>query len=136
MSSNEDEELVQGAKMEEAATVNDPTANTTTTTVKTYKERAMENGMSYTVTDVPPLGTSMLLGLQHYLTMLGATVLIPLIVCPAMGANGRQTAQVISSIFFVSGINTVGEVHVDLHPRNAWAKENTDEENALTIALL
>lgn len=73
----------------------------------TYREKAMKNGMSYTVTDVPPLGTSLVLGLQHYLTMLGATVLIPLIVCPAMGANGQQTAQVISSIFFVSGINTV-----------------------------
>mmetsp|Transcript_28787 Transcript_28787/g.69724 ORF Transcript_28787/g.69724 Transcript_28787/m.69724 type:complete len:579 (-) Transcript_28787:148-1884(-) len=85
----------------------------TTTTVekkkkKTYKERAkQDNGMSYTVTDVPPFGTSMVLGLQHYLTMLGATVLIPLIVCPAMGANSQQTAQVISSIFFVSGINTL-----------------------------
>mmetsp|Transcript_21634 Transcript_21634/g.34805 ORF Transcript_21634/g.34805 Transcript_21634/m.34805 type:complete len:556 (+) Transcript_21634:3-1670(+) len=55
----------------------------------------------------PPLGTSLLLGLQHYLTMLGATVLIPLIVCPAMGADGVQTAKVISSIFFVSGINTL-----------------------------
>jgi hypothetical protein len=77
---------------------------------KTYKEKAKENGMNYTVTDVPPLGTSLLLGLQHYLTMLGATVLIPLIVCPQMGANGQQTAQVISSIFFVSGINTVSAV--------------------------
>ena len=74
----------------------------------TYKQRAkQQNGMNYTVTDVPPFGTSMLLGLQHYLTMLGATVLIPLIVCPAMGATSNQTAQVISSIFFVSGINTV-----------------------------
>ena len=77
------------------------------TTKKTYRQRAKENGMSYTVTDVPPLGTSLLLGLQHYLTMLGATVLIPLIVCPAMGASGSETARVISSIFFVSGINTV-----------------------------
>lgn len=74
---------------------------------KTYKQRAKDNGMNYTVTDIPSLGTSLLLGLQHYLTMLGATVLIPLIVCPAMGANGQQTSQVISSIFFVSGINTL-----------------------------
>jgi hypothetical protein len=73
----------------------------------TYKQIAKLNGINYTVTDVPPLGTSMLLGLQHYLTMLGATVLIPLILCPAMGANGLQTAEVISSIFFISGINTV-----------------------------
>ena len=73
----------------------------------TYKQIAMNNGMLFTVTDVPPLVTSMILGLQHYLTMLGATVLIPLLLCPAMGANGLQTAEVISSIFFVSGINTV-----------------------------
>ena len=33
-------------------------------------------------------------------------VLIPLILCPAMGATGQQTAEVISSIFFVSGFNT------------------------------
>ena len=72
-----------------------------------HKELAKNNGILYTVTDVPPLGTCVLLGLQHYLTMLGATVLIPLILCPAMGASGLQTAQVISSIFFVSGINTV-----------------------------
>ncbi len=76
----------------------------------TYKQIAKKNGINYTVTEVPPLFTSMLLGLQHYLTMLGATVLIPLLVCPAMGANGLQTAEVISSIFFISGINTVSEL--------------------------
>ena len=77
-------------------------------TMMTYKEAAKKNGMNFTVTEVPPLGTSLMLGAQHYLTMLGATVLIPLILCPAMGANGQQTAEVISSIFFVSGISTVG----------------------------
>lgn len=71
-----------------------------------YKEKALAAGRNFTVTDVPPLGTSILLGTQHYLTMLGATVLIPLILCPPMGATGGQTAEVISSIFFVSGINT------------------------------
>eukprot|EP00934_Nitzschia_sp_Nitz4_P000891 Nitzschia sp. Nitz4//scaffold29_size155292//44476//46586//NITZ4_002647-RA/size155292-augustus-gene-0.202-mRNA-1//1//CDS//3329546415//891//frame0 len=73
----------------------------------TYKEVAKKNGMLYTITEIPPLGTSMLLGLQHYLTMIGATVLIPLIICPAMGASGLQTARVISSIMFVNGINTL-----------------------------
>ena len=73
----------------------------------TYKQQAKDNGITYTVTEVPPPFTSLLLGLQHYLTMLGATVLIPLILTPEMGANGLQTAEVISSIFFVSGINTV-----------------------------
>lgn len=81
------------------------TRHTSSTT--TYKACAKARGIKYTVTDVPPLGLSMLLGVQHYLTMLGATVLIPLILCPAMGATGAQTAQVISSIFFVNGINTM-----------------------------
>ena len=31
---------------------------------------------------------------------------MPLILCPAMGADGEQTAKTISSIFFVSGFNT------------------------------
>mmetsp|Transcript_7728 Transcript_7728/g.14689 ORF Transcript_7728/g.14689 Transcript_7728/m.14689 type:complete len:119 (+) Transcript_7728:261-617(+) len=76
-------------------------------TKMTYKEKALANGIKYTVTDVPPLPQAIMLGVQHYLTMLGATVLIPLLLCPAMGADGDQTAQVISSIFFVSGISTL-----------------------------
>ena len=85
----------------------------------TYRERAKANGIHYTVTDVPPLGLSMILGLQHYLTMLGATVLIPLLLCPAMGASGQQTADVISSIFFVSGINTLIQTSIgDRYVRN------------------
>ena len=82
-------------------------AATTDATKMTYREKALANGVKYTVTDVPPLPTAIMLGVQHYLTMLGATVLIPLLLCPAMGANGSQTAEVISSIFFVSGINTL-----------------------------
>lgn len=77
------------------------------TTKLTYAQQAKLEGTRYTVTDVPPLWISLLLGMQHYLTMLGATVLIPIIVCGAAGANGVQTAQVISTCFFVSGINTL-----------------------------
>lgn len=74
---------------------------------KTYEQLAKENGMKYTVTDVPPLPTALLLGVQHYLTMLGATVLIPLIIAGPMGADLNETAQLISTIFFISGINTL-----------------------------
>jgi nucleobase transporter 1/2 len=97
--SSEEEDLKKEATTDEEDTV--------ATKTLTYKEQAKARGMNYTVTDVPPLGTAMLLGTQHYLTMLGATVLVPLIICPAMGADGNQTAEVISSIFFVSGINTL-----------------------------
>ena len=78
----------------------------------TYRAKALANGIKYTVTDVPPLPQSIMLGIQHYLTMLGATVLIPLLLCPEMGANGSQTAEVISSIFFVSGINTLVQTSI------------------------
>lgn len=83
-----------------------------------YREKAMANGIKYTVTDVPPLPQAIMLGVQHYLTMLGATVLIPLLLCPQMGANGSQTAEVISSIFFVSGINTL--VQTSIGDRCVW----------------
>jgi nucleobase transporter 1/2 len=74
---------------------------------RTYAQKAKDSGMLYTVTDVPPIVLSIFLGIQHYLTMLGATVLIPLLITPAMGASIEQTAQVISTIFFVSGVNTL-----------------------------
>jgi hypothetical protein len=41
-----------------------------TTPYLTYEERAKQNGMRYTVCDVPPLGLTIFLGVQHYLTML------------------------------------------------------------------
>lgn len=63
--------------------------------------------MRYTVTDVPPLGLTVLLGFQHYLTMLGSTILIPLLLVPAMGGNGEDLTNVICTIFFVSGLNTL-----------------------------
>ncbi len=80
---------------------NDPPPN------MTYAEAAKANGLRYTVCDVPPVPLSIFLGIQHYLTMLGATYLIPTLICPAMGANVEQTGRVISTIFFVSGLNTL-----------------------------
>ena len=73
----------------------------------TYADAAKANGLRYAVADVPPVPLSILLGIQHYLTMLGATFLIPTLICPAMGANVEQTGRVISTIFFVSGLNTL-----------------------------
>ena len=44
---------------------------------------------------------------QHYLTMLGATVFIPIVLVPAMGGSGVDGANTICCIFFVSGLNTL-----------------------------
>jgi nucleobase transporter 1/2 len=60
----------------------------------------------YTIEDKPPLGESIFLGIQHYLTMFGATVLIPLLLAGAMKMPPGDTALLISTIFLVSGITT------------------------------
>jgi uracil-xanthine permease len=60
----------------------------------------------YTVEDRPPLGESIFLGIQHYLTMFGATVLIPILLAGAMKMPPGDTALLISTIFLVSGITT------------------------------
>jgi nucleobase transporter 1/2 len=62
---------------------------------------------------VYPLGSkpkwplAILLGIQQYLTMFGATVLIPFIVGGAMKLPPDQLALMISTIFFTSGICTL-----------------------------
>ena len=60
----------------------------------------------YTIEDKPPLGESIFLGIQHYLTMFGATVLIPLLLAGAMKMPPGDTALLISTIFLCSGITT------------------------------
>lgn len=60
----------------------------------------------YTIEDKPPTAESIFLGIQHYLTMFGATVLIPLILAGAMKMPPEDTALLISTIFLVSGITT------------------------------
>jgi len=55
----------------------------------------------------PKMGLAILLGIQHYLTMFGATVLIPFIVGGAMQLPQEELALLISTMFFVSGITTL-----------------------------
>ena len=78
----------------------------------------MEKPMSEEQTDskhwiVYPIGSkpkwplAVLLGIQQYLTMFGATVLIPFIIGGAMKFPPEQLALMISTIFFASGICTL-----------------------------
>eukprot|EP00884_Botryococcus_braunii_P002860 jgi/Botrbrau1/12575/Bobra.0169s0108.1 len=64
-------------------------------------------GMLYTILDTPPWYECALLGFQHYLTMLGSTVLVPFLLVPAMGGTPEDLAQVIQTTFFISGICTL-----------------------------
>ena len=95
------------SSFEGEALTNEQGAENQNKTKMTCEEQAKASGMHYTVCDVPPLPTSVLLGAQHYLTMLGASVLVPLIITPEMGATREQTAEVIATCFLVAGINTL-----------------------------
>ncbi|MFT7581303.1 MAG: xanthine/uracil permease, partial [Myxococcota bacterium] len=63
----------------------------------------------YGIDDVPPPIESIALGLQHYLTMFGSTVAIPLLMAKGLGIdqNPVQLAMLIATMFFVSGITTL-----------------------------
>ncbi|MBU2512663.1 purine/pyrimidine permease [bacterium] len=61
----------------------------------------------YPIGSKPEWPTAVLLGIQQYLTMFGATVLIPFIIGGAMGLPPEQLALLISTIFFTSGLCTL-----------------------------
>jgi nucleobase transporter 1/2 len=69
-----------------------------------------ESGLIYGIDDNPPLGETLALGFQHYLTMFGSTVAIPLLLAPKLGMNGEETGWLIATMFFVSGITTMLQV--------------------------
>lgn len=63
--------------------------------------------LNYGLDDVPkPFGRALGLGLQHVLTMFGATVLVPLLLGPAMEMGPGQIAILVSSVFICSGVAT------------------------------
>ncbi|OAY81139.1 Nucleobase-ascorbate transporter LPE1, partial [Ananas comosus] len=68
-------------------------------------------GIDYCLTSPPPWAEAMLLGFQHYLVMLGTTVIIPTILVPLMGGRHEEKARVIQTLLFVAGINTLLQVH-------------------------
>ncbi|KAH7515768.1 hypothetical protein FEM48_Zijuj10G0061200 [Ziziphus jujuba var. spinosa] len=63
--------------------------------------------VSYCITSPPPWPEAILLGFQHYLVMLGTTVLIPTSLVPQMGGGNEEKAKMIQTILFVAGINTL-----------------------------
>lgn len=69
----------------------------------------MKKNLIYGIDDIPPLAEVLPLGFQHYLTMFGSTVAIPLILKDALGIGDDKVAlaMLISTMFFVSGITTL-----------------------------
>jgi len=62
----------------------------------------------YDIDDIPPPGETAVLGFQHYLTMFGSTVAIPLLLGAKLGITDKlELAILIGTMFFVSGIATL-----------------------------
>lgn len=67
----------------------------------------------YGLDDVPkPLPRAVGLGLQHVLTMFGATVAVPLLLGPAMGMDRGELAILVSSVMVASGVATFLQVTI------------------------
>ncbi|XP_010273034.1 PREDICTED: nucleobase-ascorbate transporter 7-like isoform X2 [Nelumbo nucifera] len=64
-------------------------------------------GIDYCITSPPHWPEAIVLGFQHYLVVLGTTVLIPSIIVPQMGGGNEEKAKVIQSLLFVAGLNTL-----------------------------
>ncbi len=69
----------------------------------------MSQKLIYSIDDRPPLRDALPLGFQHYLTMFGSTVAIPLLLSERLGLEEDPGALglLIGTMFFVSGITTL-----------------------------
>ena len=72
-------------------------------------EPVAAEGIEYGIDERPPPGESVVLGVQHYLTMVGANIAVPLILADAMGMPGDVTAQFVGTFFVVSGLATLAQ---------------------------
>ncbi|NUM35158.1 MAG: purine/pyrimidine permease [Candidatus Brocadiae bacterium] len=67
--------------------------------------------MNYRLEDKPPLGLAILLGLQHVLTLFGATTLVPLLLGGQIfGDNPKEIATFIGNIYLGMGITTLLQI--------------------------
>jgi solute carrier family 23 (nucleobase transporter), member 1 len=67
--------------------------------------------LNYGLNDVPkPFPKAMGLGLQHVLTMFGATIAVPFILSPYLDFDSGQLAILISSVFIASAVATALQV--------------------------
>ncbi|KAL6012612.1 hypothetical protein ACLOJK_003101 [Asimina triloba] len=64
-------------------------------------------GMKYGLKENPAFPLVICYGIQHYLSLAGSLVFIPLVIVPAMGGTDENTATVISTMLLVSGLTTI-----------------------------
>lgn len=68
--------------------------------------------VQYGIEDKPPLKKSLLLGVQHYLTMVGANIAVPLLLAEALGMPEAIVPRFVGTFFVVSGIATLAQTTV------------------------
>ncbi|KAF3332086.1 nucleobase-ascorbate transporter 12-like protein [Carex littledalei] len=73
------------------------------------------HAVKYQLRDTPGLFPIIYYGLQHYLSILGSLILIPLVIVPAMGGSYEDRAAVVSTVLLVSGVTTL--LHTSLGTR-------------------
>ena len=66
----------------------------------------------YPLDSKPPLSRALVLGLQHVLTMFGATVSVPLLFNEPLQMSGGELAILISSVMICSGVATLMQVTI------------------------
>ncbi len=63
---------------------------------------------TFALGDRPPLAQSLIVGVQHLLAVFGGIVTAPLLIALGMQLSAAQTAYLISSALFVSGLAKAG----------------------------
>lgn len=71
--------------------------------------KTLKGDLQFSIEETPPWYMSIILGFQHYLTMFGATIAVPLILSAQLCMSDDPVAvgSLINTIFFVSGIATL-----------------------------
>ncbi|XP_043709012.1 nucleobase-ascorbate transporter 3-like [Telopea speciosissima] len=63
--------------------------------------------LHYCIHSNPSWPEAVLLAFQHYIVMLGTTVMISSLIVPQMGGDNKDKARVIQTLLFMGGINTL-----------------------------
>ncbi|XP_066315416.1 nucleobase-ascorbate transporter 12-like isoform X2 [Miscanthus floridulus] len=63
--------------------------------------------VKYELRDTPGMLPLVAYGFQHYISMVGSIILIPLVMVPAMGGSADDMAAVVSTVLLVTGMTTL-----------------------------
>ncbi|KAF3794134.1 Nucleobase-ascorbate transporter 1 [Nymphaea thermarum] len=63
--------------------------------------------LAFCIDSNPPWDHVIILAFQHYIVMLGTSVMLPSLLVPLMGGNDRDKANIIQTLLFVAGIKTL-----------------------------